>query len=91
MANHKSALKRIRQTKTRTERNVAWRSKMRTYIRKVEDAVKSQNKESAATAMKNAMPVVHRAVSKGIIHKNTAARTISRLTHKVKALTGETA
>lgn len=90
MANHKSALKRIRQTKTKTERNIMWRSKMRTFVRRVEDALKAGDGAVATAAMKDAMPVLQRASGKGIIHKKTASRKISRLTHKVKALAGET-
>ena len=91
MANHKSALKRIRQTATRTQRNAAWRSKLRTFVRKVEEALKAGDATAATAAMKMAMPVLHRAAGKGIIHKNTAARKISRLTHKVKDLSDKAA
>ncbi|MFK7866785.1 MAG: 30S ribosomal protein S20 [Alphaproteobacteria bacterium] len=91
MANHVSAIKRIRQTKTKTDRNIAWRSRMRTFVRKVEDALKAGDGTAASEAMKNAMPVLHKAAGHGIIHKRTAARKISRLTHKVKLLTGEIA
>lgn len=91
MANHASALKRIRQTKTRTDRNISWRSRMRTYVRKVEDAILAGDGAAAAIAMKAAMPVLQKSAGQGIIHSNAAARKISRLTHKVKALTGEIA
>ncbi len=89
MANHVSALKRVRQTKARTMRNIAWRSKMRTFIRRVEDALKNEDGAAAKSALFEVVPILHRAAAKGVIHKRMAARKISRLTMKVKALNGE--
>jgi small subunit ribosomal protein S20 len=86
MANHLSALKRIRQTKKRTERNMARRNRIRTYIRKVEEAVASGDAEAAQAAFRQAMPELHRGVTKGVMHKNTADRKISRLAKRVKAV-----
>jgi len=85
MANHQSALKRIRQTKKRTDRNMARRNRIRTYVRKVEEAVAGGNADEARAAFDAAMPELQRGVSKGIFHKKTAARKISRLAKRVKA------
>lgn len=86
MANVKSAKKRIRQIKTRTERNRDRVSRIRTYVRNAEEAIASGDKSAAETAVRAAMPELHRGVTKGVLHKNTAARKISRLTARVKAL-----
>ena len=86
MANHKSAKKRIRQTVSRTEVNRDRRGRIRSYVRKVEEAIASGDKGSAETAMQGAMPELHRGVVRGVMHKNTAARKISRLTKRIKAL-----
>ena len=86
MANTASARKRIRQNVRRTERNKARVSRMRTFIKKVETAVASGNKDAAAAALRAAQPELQRAASKGVIHKNTVARKISRLSARVKAL-----
>ena len=86
MANTASARKRIRQTATRTERNTARKSRMRTFVKKVEEAVESGDKAAAAAALFAAQPEMQRAVGKGVIHKNTVARKISRLAKRVKAL-----
>lgn len=86
MANHASALKRIRQTERRTERNIMWRSRLRSHVRKVEDALKAGDAVAAVSALAEAMPMLHRSAQQGIIHRNTAARKISRLTHRVAAL-----
>lgn len=87
MANTASARKRIRQTAKRTERNQARKSRMRTFVKKVEVACASGDKEAAAEALKSAQPEMHRAATKGVIHKNTVARKLSRLAARVKALT----
>lgn len=86
MANHKSALKRIRQTKTRTERNISRRNRVRTYVRRVEEAILTGDKDAAEAAFKIAMPELQRGASKGIMHKATASRKISRLSKRVKAV-----
>jgi len=86
MAHTISAKKRIRQTERRTERNKARRSRIRTFIRKVEEALQAGNKGNAVSAFKEMMPEIHRGVSKGLLHKNTAARKLSRLSARIKAL-----
>ena len=86
MANTAQSKKRVRQTLRRTEVNKARRSRMRTFIRKVEEAISGGDHAQAASALKDAQPVIMRSVSKGILHKNTASRKISRLASRVKAL-----
>lgn len=86
MANHKSAEKRNRQTITRTEVNRARKSRIRTFLRKVEDAISSGNKQAAADALKAAQPELMRGVSKGVVKKQTASRKMSRLAARVKAI-----
>ena len=79
MANIKSAKKRILVTKKREERNKAAKSKVKTLVKKVEAAAKAGNKEEAAKALIIATSAIDKAASKGIYHKNTAARKVSRL------------
>lgn len=86
MANHKSAEKRIRQTERRTAVNKARVSRLRTFIKKVETAIESGDKEAARSAFVEAQPELHRGVTKGVVHKNTAARKLSRLSSRIKAL-----
>jgi small subunit ribosomal protein S20 len=86
MANTKSAKKAARQTIRRTEVNKARRSQMRTYVRKVEEALAAGDKTAAAAALAKAEPILMRSVQKGVAHKNTASRKVSRLTKAVKAL-----
>jgi small subunit ribosomal protein S20 len=86
MANTKSAKKAARQTVRRTEVNKARRSRLKTFVRKVEEAIASGNKEAANLALREAQPEIQRSASKGIIHKNTASRKISRLSARIKAL-----
>jgi len=86
MANTASARKRIRQTATRTARNQARKSRMRTFIKKVETAIASGDKSAAAAALVAAQPEMQRAAGKGVVHKNTVARKVSRLSARVKAL-----
>jgi small subunit ribosomal protein S20 len=86
MANTASARKRIRQIERRTERNKARMSRMRTFIKKVEAAVASGDKDAAAVALREAQPEMQRAAGKGVVHKNTVARKMSRLSARVKAL-----
>ncbi|MGR3781890.1 MAG: 30S ribosomal protein S20 [Albimonas sp.] len=86
MANSPSARKRIRQIERRTAVNKARRSRIRTFLRKVEEAIAKGDATVAAEALKNAQPEIMRGVSKGVLHKNTASRKVSRLTSRVKAL-----
>ena len=86
MANTASARKRIRQTETRTVRNAARKSRMRTFIKKVETAIASGDKEQAAAALRDAQPEMQRASGKGVIHANTVSRKISRLSARIKAI-----
>jgi small subunit ribosomal protein S20 len=86
MANTASARKRIRQTERRTERNQARKSRMRTFVKKVETALATGDKAAAAEAFKVAQPEMQRAAGKGVIHRNTVARRLSRLAKRVKAL-----
>jgi len=86
MAHTISAKKRIRQTERRTDRNKARRSRIRTFIRKVEEALQAGNKSDAQAAFKDMMPEMHRGVSKGLLHKNTVARKLSRLSSRIKTL-----
>jgi small subunit ribosomal protein S20 len=86
MANSPSSKKRARQTERRTEVNKARRSRMRTFVRKVEEALSSGDQAVAAEALRLAQPEIMRSASKGILHKNTASRKVSRLAGRVKAL-----
>ena len=86
MANTTSARKRIRQTAKRTLRNTARKSRMRTFVKKVELACASGDKDAAAAALRAAQPEMQRAAGKGVIHKNTVSRKLSRLSARVKAL-----
>ena len=86
MANTASARKRIRQTKTRTARNTARKSRMRTFLKKVEAAIAGGNKEAATAAFREAQPEIQRAATKGVTHPNTVARKLSRLSARIKSL-----
>ena len=86
MANTASARKRIRQTTRRTERNQARKSRMRTFVKKVETAIASGNKSDAASALRVAQPELQRAAGKGVIHANAVSRKISRLAARIKAI-----
>ena len=86
MANTASARKRIRQTERRTERNQARKSRMRSFVKKVEAAIASGDKAQAAVALQAAQPEMQRAAGKGVIHSNTVARKLSRLSKRVKSL-----
>jgi small subunit ribosomal protein S20 len=86
MANHPSAEKRHRQTLTRTAVNRARVSRIRTFIKKVESAIASGDKDAARAAFAAAEPEMQRGVSKGVIHKNTVARKLSRLSASIKGL-----
>ena len=86
MANSPQSKKRARQNARRLEVNKARRSRIRTFLRRVEEAIESGDKDAAATALKAAQPELMRGVTKGIYHKNTAARKMSRLNKRVKAI-----
>ncbi|CUH51336.1 30S ribosomal protein S20 [Shimia sp. R11_0] len=86
MANSPQAKKRARQNERRLEVNKARRSRIRTHLRKVEEAIASGDKEAATAALRAAQPELMRGVSKGVYHKNTAARKMSRLAARVKAI-----
>ncbi|MCH2393401.1 30S ribosomal protein S20 [Oceanibaculum sp.] len=86
MANTASAKKRIRQTIRRTAVNGARVSRIRTFVKQVETAIAGGNKEAAAQALKAAMPEMQRGVTKGVLHQNTVARKLSRLSARIKAL-----
>ncbi|WP_208432136.1 MULTISPECIES: 30S ribosomal protein S20 [Bartonella] len=86
MANTPSARKAVRKVVARTQVNKARRSRVRTFARKFDDALAGGDKTSAEIAFKNLEPEIMRAVSKGVFHKNTAARKVSRLAKRLKAL-----
>jgi small subunit ribosomal protein S20 len=86
MANHVSALKRVRQTERRTEMNRANKSRMRTALRRLRTALGSGNQEEAQTVFRSTVSVLDKAVQKGVIHKNTASRYKSRLSARVQAV-----
>ncbi|MFC5385114.1 30S ribosomal protein S20 [Aquamicrobium segne] len=86
MANTPSAKKATRKIAYRTAVNKDRRSRVRTYVRKVEEALAVGDKAAAEAAFKNAQPELMRAVSKGVFHKNTASRKVSRLAQRLKAL-----
>lgn len=86
MANHKSAKKRIRQTAGRTEVNGARRSRIRTYIKKVESAIGAGDQAAAQDALKAAQPEMMRGAQKGVFHKNTMSRKLSRLSAAIKQI-----
>ncbi len=86
MANSPQSKKRARQSQRRNAVNKARRSRIRTYLRKVEEAIASGDKDVAASALREAQPELMRGVTKGVLHKNTVARKISRLNARVKTL-----
>jgi len=86
MANTKSAKEAVRVIGRRTAINKNRRSRMRTFIRKVEEAIVSGNKSAAESALREAQPEIMRGAQKGVIHKNTASRKISRLSARIRAL-----
>jgi small subunit ribosomal protein S20 len=86
MASHKSAEKRIRQIAKRTAINRARRSRVRTFVKRVETAIASGDKEAARSAFQVAQPELHRAITKGVLHKNTVSRKLSRLAARINAL-----
>tara|TARA_B100000282_G_C31443424_1_gene359070 strand:- start:204 stop:470 length:267 start_codon:yes stop_codon:yes gene_type:complete len=86
MANTPSAKKRIRNTLRKTDINKSRRSRIKTFVRKVEDALESKDAKVAMESLKAAQPEIMRGVTKGIFHKNTASRKISRLSSRIKAI-----
>ena len=87
MANTPQSKKRARQSDRRQDVNKARRSRIRTFLRKVEEAIASGDKDQAAAALKAAQPELARGITKGVLHKNTVARKMSRLSSRVKAIT----
>ncbi len=86
MANHVSAEKRIRQTRRRTAVNRARVSRIRTFVKQVETAIASGDKEVARAAFAAAQPELHRGALRGVMHKNTVARKLSRLAKRINTL-----
>ncbi|MBF0170774.1 MAG: 30S ribosomal protein S20 [Nitrospinae bacterium] len=86
MPNHKSSEKRVRQTEVRTERNKGVRSACRTAVKKLRQAIEEKNTAAVAELLKEATSTLHAAASKGVIHRNNAARRISRLALQVNKL-----
>ena len=86
MASHKSAEKRKRQIDKRTATNRARISRVRTFVKKVEVAIATGNKGAAQSAFQLAQPELHRAITKGVLHKNTVSRKLSRLATRINAL-----
>ena len=86
MANTAQSKKRARQAEARQDINKARRSRIRTFLRKVEEAIASGDADAAKAALQAAQPELMRGVTKGVIHKNTASRKVSRLASRVKAV-----
>lgn len=86
MANSPQAKKRVRQIARRTDVNKARRSRLRTFIRKVEEAIASGDQGAARDALKAAQPEIMRGAVKGVLHKNTASRKVSRLNSRIKTM-----
>ncbi len=86
MAHHKSAIKRIKQNEKRNARNRHQKSTLKTYIKRVREAVASKDKEAAVAALKAAIPVIDKTATKGVIHSSSASRNVSRLTKLVNTL-----
>ena len=86
MPHHKSAEKRLRQTEKRTAINRARMSRVRTFVKKVETAIETGDKAAAQSAFQLAQPELHRATTKGVMHKNTASRKKSRLAKSIGKL-----
>jgi small subunit ribosomal protein S20 len=86
VAHHRSAKKRIRQTEKRTAVNRSRMSRIKTFVRKVEDALAKGDIDTARTAFAEAEPEIRRGITKGVLHLNTASRKISRLSRRVKSL-----
>ncbi len=86
MANTSSAKKRVRRDERRTDVNRARRSRIRTFVKRVETAIASSDKDAAQTAFAAAEPEIMRGVTKGVMHRNTASRKVSRLAARIKSL-----
>ena len=86
MAHHKSAQKRIRRNEARRRINHSRISRVRTFVRKVEAAIMSGNRDAAREALQLAQPEIHRGVTRGVMHRNTAARRISKLAKRINAM-----
>jgi small subunit ribosomal protein S20 len=86
MATHKSAEKRIRETEKRTALNRSRMSRVRTFVKKVETAIATGDRTAAQSAFQAAQPELHRAITKGVMHKNTVARKLSRLAARINSL-----
>lgn len=86
MANHKSAEKRNRRRQRRTLINHSRLSRIRTHVKRVENAIEAGDQEAAGTAFRAAQPEMMRGVTKGVMHRNTVSRKLSRLSKQIKAL-----
>jgi small subunit ribosomal protein S20 len=86
MPHHKSAEKRLRQSEKRTVVNSSRLSRVRTFVKKVETAIATGDKEAAQSALQLAQPEMHRATTKGVLHRNTVSRKLSRLAARINAL-----
>ncbi len=86
MANTKSAKKMVRKIERRTEVNKARRTRMRSEVRKVEEAISAGDQDAAKTALRAAEPVLMRTAQQGVLHKNAAARKVSRLSARIRAI-----
>jgi small subunit ribosomal protein S20 len=86
MPHHKSAEKRLRQTETRTVVNRSRMSRVRTFVKKVETAIETGDKAAAQSAFREAQPELHRATTKGVMHRNTVSRKLSRLAARINGL-----
>lgn len=86
MAHHASAKKRIRRNARRTTINRSRVGRIRTFVKKVEQAIASGDRTAAQTALRDAQPEMHRGVKRGVLHRNTAARKLSRLSARIKAM-----
>ncbi len=86
MPHHKSAWKRLRQTEVRRQRNVHIRTRMRTVIKKVRAAIEAQDVERAEALLKDAISIIDKTRTKGVIHARTASRKVGRLTRAVNGL-----
>lgn len=86
MASHASAKKRVRRNERRADMNKSRRSRIRTFLKKVEEAILAKDSGEANEALKLAQPEMQKGVAKGILHKNTVARKLSRLSARIKAI-----
>lgn len=89
MANHKSALKRAKQSEQRRMRNRSRKSQLKTSVRTLEQAIAEKSEEQIAAGLKQAVATINRTASRGVIHKNKAARMVSRLTRRINRLAAQ--